>query len=547
MSKILPDASFDVAVKHLFRHLCDVRSLEKNPLVRDFFADANILVMRGVARDNAVLTKIHELVRNGAADLLSADLAAGKGENALRYHTIVTQQCLGGHPIRDVAAALGISYHHCYRERAAICKRLARHLFAREEKPALDWLFEVDEFQLLRSRTLNGAAFVDAAAARKSSVDLIRIAPSPLEKIEALDTAALIAMRFAETHRAQCMLADAEALWSEHFSNLSSEPSIVARGFTDTIAAKLARTRADSAAALRLSQRATTLLEPMSANGANNVRELYVESLFELGVAHFITGALDRGYRSIADAESKLARIRGASAQLRARVSIEAWKLRSVLLTSSVTWYPFVDRLNGLTTALNDAYAQGMLSEVAAALETLTAVYAYRGDDDKALRAGRFAVAIAQRQSSERVLAHTRIKIVMNLLNTEYWQVAQSMLPDVRSLEACDEHHLAMARYVSAESALRHRDLVRVGEIIERDGPSESATMALHKRLISASAEHMLGQGRAARAIVESTIPAAERLGSATSLRDAYRVAARVTGERRFARQADEFSRLLTA
>jgi hypothetical protein len=547
MSKKPTEASFSVAVKHLFRHLRDVRGLEKNPLVREFFADPNVLAMRRVDRERLILGKIHELVRKGADELLRDDIAAGKGDIALRRHAIVTQQCLEGRPIRDVAAELGISYHHCYRERAVICTRLGRHFFAQESTATLNCLLEMDEFQLLRSRALNRAAFVDADATFKESTHLIRVASSPLEKIEALDTAALIAMRFGDTPRAERMLGDAEALWSQHFVTLSSEPSITARGFTDLIAAKLSRTRADSASALRLAQRATSLLEPMSTSGANHLREMYVESVFELGVAFCIVGALDRGYRCIADAESKLASIRAASPQLRTRIAIEAWKLRSCLLTSSQAWHPFSERLKGLTTALNDALAQGMLSEVAATLETLTAVYAYQGNHDEALRVGRFAVTIAKQQSSRRVLAHTQIKIVMNLLNTKHWQVAQSLLPDVRSLEACDAHHRAMARYVFAESALRLQHPLEARKIVESDDRAEYATLALHTQLISASAEHMLGRGREARAIMESTLPAAERLGSATSLRDAYRVAARITGERRFARQASEFSRLLSA
>ena len=75
----------------------------------------------------------------GAAYCRDADLAAGKEERALRQHAIVSQQCLEQRPIRDVAARLGISYYHCYRQRAEICRRVARYICERDDAPSLEF------------------------------------------------------------------------------------------------------------------------------------------------------------------------------------------------------------------------------------------------------------------------------------------------------------------------------------------------------------------------------------------------------------------------
>ena len=76
----------------------------------------------------------------------------------------------------------------------------------------------------------------------------------------------------------------------------------------------------------------------------------------------------------------------------------------------------------------------------------------------------------------------------------------------------------------------------------------EPTDLALMKSLIAAAAAHELDRKPVARAIVESVIPKAKAIGSASILRDAYSIAAKVGGrDARLQRRARELSRLLTA
>jgi len=195
------NTSFNVAAKHLFRHLHEPRALRRNPLVRHFFESPAIDGL-GHVRERAALDRIHNLVRQGAEHCRDADLMAGKDEFAARQYAIVTQ-CLEQRPIREIAAALGISYQYCYRERAKICRRVARYICECSDAAAPGYLPELNEFQILMDRTIHRAAFAEMSAAFRECDDLIRVAPSAQQKIEALRTSAFISIGFGNIKRAR--------------------------------------------------------------------------------------------------------------------------------------------------------------------------------------------------------------------------------------------------------------------------------------------------------------------------------------------------------
>ena len=71
--------------------------------------------------------------------------------------------------------------------------------------------------------------------------------------------------------------------------------------------------------------------------------------------------------------------------------------------------------------------------------------------------------------------------------------------------------------------------------------------LTISNRLVAAVTAHHLGRRRDAQALISAAIPAAEAFGAAPTLRDAYSAAAVVTGDARFADQAREVARLLSA
>lgn len=535
-----------MAAKHLFRHLHDPQALKTNAIVRPLFADAAAAGL-GQVPDGVVLDRIHQLVRQAADRCRDADLLTSYDERAIRQHKIVTHQCLERRPIRAVATALGISFRHCYRERAAICERIARCLAESQEPQTLAHGPQLDEFQFLMDRAIHRAEFGDASEVLAEWDKVIRQAPSACRKIEALRASALSAIEFGAFDRAESAYADAREL----FAGLSSSPSAshdVAHACLDLIASKLFFYRGDMANALGAAQRATARIEPILARSSPYVEELYAEALFETGTVFCNLGDLESGYDCIVRAEAGLRRVSPGSFRLRDRVMVYLWKLRNYLLLSSKSWFPSWERLKGITTTFEQAYASGSIPGALSALSVLTEYHAFAGNDDEVLRAARFAVFLAEQQPSQRVRAQTAITVATQLLPTRHFEVAASLLPSAKGFDACDAFHRELVSHVTTALALRSRRFDDAWTLANgEDDRKEYAALTVSRRLIAASAAHELGRRREARSLIEAALPRAEALGLAPILKDAYAVAAKVTANTRFKRQASEMARLLIA
>jgi hypothetical protein len=536
---------FQRAVKHLFRHLHEPDALRKNQLVRHFFENPRRGDV-GKAYEQAALERIHELVREGATYCRDADVTAGREERAFRQHAIVTQQCLGRQAIRDVAARLGISYYHCYRQRAEICRRVARYMCERDDAPSLTSAPELDEFAVRMDRVIHRATSYDLTTAFHECDALVRTAPPGLERIEALRVDALVSMRFGEIGRAESAHRYAQRLLDETRTFDPPQLRAAAEACVELIGAKLAYHRADPGQALSRAENAIARLQPIAGQAPVRIRQLYAESLFELGAGFWNTGDFERGYDRVADAAEALSRVRNASPRLRMRINIEIWQLRNYLLMGAKSWYPSWQRVNALTGAFEHAYAAGAFYEAATALVALTEHYAFAGDDDEALRTARNAVLLSGNEPSSRLRAHISTQLAMMLLWTRHWPAAFSFLPSGTTSQ--DAYDRELASYFVVERAYRLRAFQDAWRLARNGHRSEQyVALTLRKKLIAAAAAHELERRREAGALIEATIPAAQRLGSVPILRDTYRVAARVTGDSRFKREATELARLLTS
>lgn len=541
------DASFEAAAKHLFRHLHEPHVLRKNPLVSHFFEQRSPDGAGQISERSAV-DRIHQLVREGAEHFRAADIAANQDERALRQHTIVVRQCLERRPIHDVAASLNISYRHCYRERAEIARRVARYICERsDDASALDYFPELDEFRCRLDRVVHSAQFTDKRTAFRNCDDLIRVAPSASEKIEALRVSAFTAMQFGDLSRASAAQAVAQT-FVEDLDRMPSSSRDAAYASIDLIETRLAYCHADRAKAFRLAQRASSRLERARVNASPQVAELYVESLFELGSTFWNAGDAERGYDCLARAELNLRDVRIASFPLRTRITVVIWRLRNQLLMSSKSWFPASERLKGLASAFEQAYASGAFVEATDALVALTDYHASAGNDAETLRAAKAAMVLAKQQQSEQIRVHTAIQLAIKLLSTQYWEYGLELLPGDHELEVCDVYHREVMSYFAAERALRRRAFRDASALARIEGDHVSSPrLAVRRYLIAAVAASELGRQSDACRLIEAAVGVAEQLGSAVLLRDAYRVAARVTGDQRFKRQASDVGKLVIA
>ncbi len=539
--------AFNVASKHLFRHLHEPSFLRANPIARRFFLDRTGAALPG-DREHEALAKLHEAVLQGAAACRDADLARGKRRKALRQYTIVTEQSLGRRLIRDVAAELGISYYHCYRERAAICRRIARWVCDAEQVPTFQYIADIDEFQFLVDRTMWHAVYGNRTNAFRKCDELVKLAPSPRHKVEALCTGALIALHFADLKRAQDNNSVARRLCQE---NLPMDPPIawqVALARADVAGAAVAHHLRDTSEAIRLARSASVRLAPIVTNAAAHVRELYADSLNKLAGELWNFGDREEAYNVFLDAEASLGYVAATMVSASTSVMIQLWRVRNRLLMSSKTWYPCSQRIRGLQTAFEQAHGSGTPIQALEALLGLTETYAFAGNGAQALHLGHLAIAIAEQQASDWVQARTLVAVSHRLLRTPYWKRGLPLYSKAKQLGVKEAVYRADLASLAAEHAVRlgsFRDAWRLATA--EDQGHDHSEIRFRKDLAAATAAHGLGWKREALAKTEMLIANAERAGSAPILKDAYELAAALTGDSRFARQATALSDLLTA
>jgi hypothetical protein len=535
---------FNAAAKHLFRHLHQARSLRVNPLVRRFFVCAYSRG-RGKATDLVALARIHELVKRGADRCRDADLFEGRERRALHQHAIIMQQCLGRRTISAVADELGISYKHCYRQRAEICRRVAQYISHSDDGGIVEYTPDVDAFRIALDQATHRCALVDARNAVQQCEELARDAPSPTQSIEALRVGAATAMQFGDIRNVNGFYTAARRIYSENLDD-PLFGGVVARACIDLIEAKLAYCRANMVEALASAKLAAQGLASTWYSAPERIGELYIESLWGLAAALCNSGDLDRSYQHLLEADACGKRITVYSSRLRAKIALASWKLRTALLLSSATFCPASERHRGLLSAFDLAYGSGSLLEATAAMVTLADHHALVGNDREALRAARLALALAAQQFSDRERVHVSIQLALILSLTRYWAFGFSLLPDAELLDGCDTPHRELAVHALAKRALRRHHFEDAWTLasgkFRRD---DLAMLTVSQRIVAAHAAHRLGRWRDARALVEAIVPAAERLSDAPVLQDAYYIAASVTGETRFKQRARELAKLL--
>ncbi|MGA8533495.1 MAG: hypothetical protein WB615_05255 [Candidatus Tumulicola sp.] len=514
--------------------------------MRRFFADPAVTEL-GDSRERCVLEHIHELIRNAAERYRDRGCKAGRDQSTLLEYKILTMQCLERRPIREVAAALGISSYYCYRRRANICRHVARDLLEYENDPRLDFLSDIDEFQLLLDVARHGSVLDDIRPTLLICERLISSAQTSRQRIEALRMQANTFLRAGNLCGALKPRTEAMAVLRAEELHCSPDERDLLVALVDLLDCRIERFRANKVEALCLARRSASLLKVSHLRATPSIKWLYVESLFELTATLCNIGDFEQAYDSIKQAESNLEHLGPSATWLHARVMVMLWRLRSNLLLSSNIWCPSSQRVRGLVAAFKQACLVGALAESTEALVGLTDHYAWAGKDAEALNAARAALLIS-RQQSERARLHAAIRLGLSLSITRFRERALSMLPDPSQLECCDEFHRSTLTYLMAEKALSNGRFDSAWALASRpNDTSEYTTLTISRWLVAAASAHELGRMHDARALVERAIPAAERSGVAPILRDAYLVGAKITNNRRMQRRSKEVANVLAS
>ncbi len=342
-------ASLNRAADDLFRHLHEPEHLRRNPLVGKFFESPGSDPGRKL-HTAAALGQIHDMVRHLAEQCREADLMAGREERALRQHTIVVRQCLGRCSIGEIAAALAISTRQCYRERAAITRRVARLISEYEGRPTQHYLAGLDAFQFLADRVMHRSALGDMRSTLRQCDDLIHAAPSMEQRISALHTTAFISMQFGNVKHAKEACQTARTICTNQQVAHSSSSWRIGNAYVAIMQSRLALYDADVDTALRMAKFAAFQLDDIEPAAHPRANELHAETLFEIGRALCNAGNVDEGYDYFISAEAKLHNVRATASHLRTRVAVQLWRLRNSRLMNLKSWFPSAQRLAGLKT-----------------------------------------------------------------------------------------------------------------------------------------------------------------------------------------------------
>jgi hypothetical protein len=537
-------AAFKASVKHFFRHLHDPRALRRNALARRFFEEA--LQESRPGGDRIVLARLHRLVREAAQRCRDVDVRDGKGDRALRRHAIFVRQCLEQRSVPEVAAALGISIYHCYRERAAICLRVAYLIAEQSKSPTVDQIYSLDEFRVQMDSTIRQASFGNKDAVLRCCEDLLQLAASTEQKVEVLRLFLTTALEFGQGDRAQRAYVDARRLCNESLSPGGTNEWCLTRSCVDLMESELAYYHGDVGRALSAAHRASVSLQRRLGDAPTHMRELFVHSLLVSTEILWGNGDTEKAYEHIAAAEVNLRHVRATSVALRTRVTAGFWRVRQPLLLSSRGWCPSSQRLQGLMTAFELAYGAGMLTDAADVLADLTHFHAIAGNADDALRSGRSTMLLARQSGNKNRQAKTSIAVAVDLLSTKNWRHAHALLPHREQAASYDPASLAAFSYFDVVYALKARNFVKAWELAVRGiNRNVSPRSVLRHQLVAAVAGQELNRRAEARKLVEEILPGAQKLAFASVLRDAYAVAARVIGEPRFARKARELTHLI--
>jgi hypothetical protein len=537
-------SAFDIAAKHLFRHLHDPNALRKNSLVGHLFDGQDARTAAGVQKDRSTLSALHEQIQTIANCLREHDAAQENATRANRRHAIVVGQLLGRRPIGDVASELSISSHHCYRERAAICHDIAVKL-AEMEKPQAG---QLDDFRLRVDYARYRASYTSLPSAKAMFGELISLAPSPSERVEALYGAVATALELGDIAWATRIDAEASRVVNNH--RASSRENELARARVDLIACRLAAHGGMYSQVLQSVRSVAARLEPLSFSGEAAIRELHIECLIEASTALWVLGDIEAAYDLIADVHVRLQQFPEVSRYTRSRVCALLWKARSYLVMSAKAYYPAQQRLSGLLQTFHEAYAAGSIGLAVQILVLMTEHHVFAGTADQAVRTAQFALFLAE-QHSALTVPQVSLELAVRLLSTQHRSFAITLASGTEHAKHLDAYHRSLRAYFEAENLIRRRRFNDAFTLATADthrrGGRGWATIDVRNQLVAARAAFSLGQKPVALDLITDAICTAERLQAAPILRDAYRIGQQVSGDPRFGRQALDVSHLLAS
>ena len=523
-----PDASFEVAARHLFRHLGEPVRLRRNPLVRRFFGDGSGRMTR--ARDKAALATIMRIIEDGAESMRRIDVEANEGERAYRQHTIVRRTYFERAPIVEVAADLGLSIRQYYRERAVICARIALYVQASDERLSSNPSFSrLDPLRFQMEQAAQRLELGDPEGAVRAYESVLRAGDDVATKIDALCRLADSAAARSADDAAAAYLRDGRRLLENDGYELPPTARGAARCDIALTASRLAwQTGRAEEAATSLAD-AYALAETIVVEGGKRVRELSIEVWLENGQRSADLG----NFAAALDDVVRVVELQRARPDLSLRQRSDAIRLRALYeMTSPQPLIRPAQSLAPLAEALEFARACGSAKRAVLATASFAVTHRYGNNERGAADAAMRATAMAQHIAAPRFRATVAIIGADALVRTRYWKRGMRILYGAEgsltagSLEAVkfkalqSEYHLRCGRFLESHACAAEAE--RAARLF---GSRRLQGAALRELAMSA---HGFGRLVEARTYVREALAVVDKHGSALSRYLTDRVAAMI-------------------
>lgn len=401
-----PEKAFDVAARHLFRHLRDPRALRRNPLVRAYFSRAS-----GSKDDDACADRIRARILQEAARCRCEDVGAGFAGQAKRHAAIVIDICAGKPTIRT-AARLRLSRRQYYRDRKSICTRVARALLPLREQNAPQ--IEITEpLQLLFSRA---ATFSDQGLSERAVTMLDKAWPGiPRGK-------PLIA---AQLELAENLIAAAEMSRADRLLHFVRKEIVrcgeslgaALRDHLTLVEARLAfRTGRDAEAGPSINALANRQI------ASRRCDEVSLRTMVECGLWHCASADFEQGRRMLARARTIAERLRNVpSPQQVALALLHAYCAEDI-----------VDEIDGSHRRFRDALALSIANaSVRGAVEATVGLMGYYGSASSyelMYEYAERALSIARAAEGQQHLLFATMWIGTTFMKTPYWRAIGPLL-----------------------------------------------------------------------------------------------------------------------
>lgn len=549
MPRSNPEASFETAVRHLFRHLDAPHELRRNPLVRRF-AEQLDATASPRERNRAFLSQVRHLIATAAERCFREDPPADDSLHAQRQRAIVTDCFLGGKSYQQLASELGISKRQLDRERAAVARRVAMHIQANQSNNESGSPHVLDELRFRLDLADMQAEVGSYDAARREYDRVIDSAADPESRIEALCKRAEVDIEVGEPAQASVTIAKARAILGNYTNPIEPPTLIAARSHVAFLESEIAWANGEFSEAYDLARTSHTLLEDIGLLSDTRAAELLTRIKLKRARWKVNCGRFDEASELLKDVDQIAQRFPEMHSGLRARAIIE----RGVIQLCSVR--PGDSHLGSMekfareaARAYDLAYSSKAFKLAVEIGQELTQVSAFESTPEATLDSAKCVLSFARSLNSTRLLCETAISIATSLAMTNAWSAAPIAFSEAERLVRKGSHAWAMLHMAKSTYYARAGNWPQVWScseeayrIARRMNNPRTAGAVLRNQSF---AMWKLGKRDEAAERVLGSTNLSERYGSSWSCVKAYELAASITGDIKYTKLAGELRELL--